>query len=411
MLAGFLEILYDLIVIGAGPAGASAARTAAQHGLRTLMLEKEKLPRNKLCGGGLTPKVLKKLDFSLPKELIENVARSVRIHVGDNLHHFESKQPLVYMTSRARFDSFLAKKAVEVGVELHDKSAVHGLETSKSHVTVKTLTGSFESRILIGADGVGGLTARAGGFYDRWKPDQVALAVESEVYVGEQVVQEFVGTDSFFDLYFGVSPAGYGWIFPKDDHLTVGVGCRLSRLRDGRELFKSFADGLPVLKGFEVPKPQAHLIPLGGTAIVPSARGRILLAGDSAGQVEPMLGEGIYFSIWGGQIAAQVAAESCSQEKFDPKILASYEKRCKRAFGVDFDVAYQLARMSYLEQYDMDRVARYFFDDRNVQDFVVGLMDGSIRYRDAQLKLALPYFKYRLARLGLLGYSKTGPIS
>jgi flavin-dependent dehydrogenase len=245
-----------------------------------------------------------------------------------------------------------------------------------------------------------GPTAKAGGFYDRWKPDQVALAVESEVYVGEEAVQEFAGDDSCFDLYFGASPAGYGWIFPKHDHLTVGVGCRLSRLRDGGELFNSFVSRLPELKGLEVPKPQAHLIPLGGTARVRSARGRIMLAGDSAGHAEPMLGEGIYFSIWAGQIAAQVTAEASSQEKFDTKHLASYETRCRAAFGVDFDVAYQVARMSYLDQYDMDRLARYFFDHRKVQECVVGLMNGSIRYRDARLKLAWPYFKYRLARLG-----------
>jgi flavin-dependent dehydrogenase len=75
--------MYDLIVVGAGPAGAAAARTAAQRGLKTLLVEKEKIPRNKLCGGGVTPKVLSLLDFSLPRELIERSVRSARIHVGE----------------------------------------------------------------------------------------------------------------------------------------------------------------------------------------------------------------------------------------------------------------------------------------------------------------------------------------
>ena len=75
------------------------------------------------------------------------------------------------------------------------------------------------------------------------------------------------------------------------------------------------------------------------------------------------------------------------------------------AFGADFDVAYRVARFSYLEQYDMDRVARFFFSERSVQECMVGLMDGSLRYRDAQVKLAWPYFKYRLAKLGLPFYS------
>ncbi len=87
------------------------------------------------------------------------------------------------------------------------------------------------------------------------------------------------------------------------------------------------------LETFEIPKPQAHLIPLGGAAEVPKARDRILLAGDSAGFAEPLLGEGIYFSIWGGQIAADVAAEACEQEKFDREFLSQYERRCWNAFG------------------------------------------------------------------------------
>ena len=393
--------MYDLIVIGAGPAGTSAARAAAQRGLSTLLLEKEQVPRTKLCGGGVTPKVLTRLDFGLPNELIECETRATRIHVGESVHHFESKQVLVYMTSRAKFDSFLTGKAADAGAELRDKSPVRRIEVTGSHVEVKTSVGRFRSRILIGADGMGGPTARAGGFYDSWKSDQVSYAVESEVYVGERSVQEFVGESAYFDLYFGVSPAGYGWVFPKDDHLTVGVGCRLSRLHSGIELFSDFTKRVGAWEGFEIPKPQAHLIPLGGAARVPSAKDRMLLAGDCAGFAEPLLGEGIYFSIWGGQMAVEAAAEACRLERFNRACLAAYEQRCRTAFGKDFDVAYRVARMTYLEQDGMDRVARFFFEERKFQECMVGLMDGRIRHRDARVKLVRPYFKYRLARLGV----------
>ena len=123
--------LYDLIVVGAGPAGASAARTAAQLGLKTLLLEKDKLPRNKLCGGGVTPKVLKLLGFGLPDELIEYTARSTRIHVGEGCFNFETDRTLVYMTSRTRLDSFLADKAVEAGAELKDGTPAHRIEDKR----------------------------------------------------------------------------------------------------------------------------------------------------------------------------------------------------------------------------------------------------------------------------------------
>lgn len=397
--------MYDLIVVGAGPAGASAARTASQLGLKTLLIEKDRVPRDKLCGGGVTPKVLTRFDFDLPEGLMEREAKATRIRIGEEIYPFETDRTIVYMTSRSKFDAFLTEKAVEAGADLKAGTPVQRIEVKNSHVEVSSSQGSFASRLLIGADGMGGPTARTAGLYDRWQPFEVAYAIESEVPVGEGVVEDFMGQSGYFDLYFGVSPAGYGWVFPKGDHLTAGVGCRLSNLRDARDLFESFVKRVPELKRVSIPNPQAHLIPLGGVANVPISSDRILLAGDSAGFAEPLLGEGIHFAVCGAQIAAQVAAQACNADRFDSKFLETYENQCKEAFGVDFKVAYQVARFSYLEQYDMERVARFFFGEKKVQECMVGLMDGSIRYRDARVKLAWPYFKYRLAKVGLPFYS------
>jgi geranylgeranyl reductase family protein len=390
--------MYDLIVVGAGPAGASAARRAAQHGLRTLLLEKERLPRNKLCGGGITPKVLTKLDFKLPNELIEYEAKALRFHLGERLHEFENGRTLLYLTTRSKFDLFLTEKAVEAGAELKDKNAVRSVDATGTHVDVSTSVENYCSKMVIGADGMGGPTARTSGLYEGWKPDQVAYAIESDVHLGEKRIREFVGDTSCFDLYFGVAAAGYGWVFPKRDHLTMGVGCRLSRLRDGPQLIDNFMKNVDGLEKSEVSKPQAHLIPLGGVTQVPAARDRILLAGDCAGFAEPLLGEGIYFSIWSGQIAADMAAKACELERFDREFLSEYEQKCEKAFGADFEIAYRIACLSYLEQDNMHQIAHFFLDNKMFQKCMVGLMEGSLNYRDVRAKLAWPYFKYRLAR-------------
>jgi geranylgeranyl reductase family protein len=392
--------MYDLTIVGAGPAGSSAARTAAQLGLSTLLLEKEKVPRDKLCGGGVTPKVFQLLDFKLPDQLVECISKSTRIHVGEECSSFETEKTLVYMTSRSKFDTYLTEKAVEAGAELKDGTPVQSVGVAESYVEAKTSAGRFESKMLIGADGMGGPTASSAHLYDRWKPTEVAYAIESEVPVGEQAVQDFVTSRAYFDVHFGVSPAGYGWVFPKDDHLTVGVGCRLSKLRDAHGLFNGFVKRVPEIEGRAIPKPKAHLIPLGGVASVPYVADRILLAGDSAGFAEPLLGEGIYFAILGAQLAARTAAEACENDRFDAEFLSRYTKRCRAAFQSDFDMAYQMAKVSYLEDNDMDRVARLFFSNKRFQEFMVGLMDGSVRYRDARVKLAWPYLKYRLSKLG-----------
>lgn len=309
------------------------------------------------------------------------------------------------MTSRSKFDTFLCEKAAEAGAELKDSTPVRGVEEYESHIEVETPNGSFQGRLVIGADGMGGPTARASHLYQSWDPYQVAYAIESEVPVGEKAVIDFIGSDEYFDIYFGVSQAGYGWVFPKDDHLTVGVGCRLSELRDGQVLFRNFVKGIPEFEGRVIPRPKAHLIPLGGIAKMPVAGSRVLLAGDSAGFAEPLLGEGIYFAIWGGQIAAEFAEQACREDRFDREFLATYMRSCQKAFGTDFEVAYRVACFSYLEQYDMDRVARFFFSERKVQECMVGLMEGTLRYRDVQAKLAWQFLKYQVAKLGLPFYS------
>ncbi|MFI5449772.1 MAG: NAD(P)/FAD-dependent oxidoreductase [Candidatus Bathyarchaeia archaeon] len=391
-------------MVGAGPAGSAAARKAAQLGLNTLLLEKEKMPRDKLCGGGVTPKVLQLLDFQLPNEIIECAPKATRIHVGQNCFTFQTSHPLVYMTSRSKFDNLLFQKAAEAGAEVRDGTPVRSVEAHPEYSEVRTPNGSFQSKMVIGADGMGGPTARSGHLYQSWDPYQVAYAIETEVRVGRDSVLDFIGPEEYFDIYFGVSQAGYGWIFPKDDHLTVGVGCRLSKVRDAQELFGNFVKGIPELQGRAIPKPKAHLIPLGGIAKVPIAADRILLAGDSAGFAEPLLGEGIYFAVLGGQIAAEVALAGCSACRFDQDFLSSYTRRCHKEFGRDFDVAYRVACFSYLEQYDMDRVARFFFSEKKVQECMVGLMEGTMRYRDVQAKLAWQFLKYQVAKLGLLPF-------
>ena len=373
--------------------------------MSTLLLEKEKMPRDKLCGGGVTPKVLKLLDFQLPDDVIECAPKSIRIHVGQKCFKFQTQHPLVYMTSRSKFDSLLYKKAAEAGVEAKDETPARSVEIRPACAEVTTTNGCFQSKMVIGADGMGGPTARSLRLYQSWNPSQVDYAIEAEVTIGEKAVLDFMEDQEYFDIYFGVSQAGYGWIFPKDNHLTVGVGCRLSKLRDAQELFHNFVKAIPELEGLDIPKPKAHLIPLGGSAPVPLTVERTLLAGDSAGFAEPLLGEGIYFAILGGQIAAEIVQEASRVSRFDQDFLSSYVRRCHKEFGADFDIAYRVACFSYLEQYDMDRVARFFFSEKKVQECMVGLICGTMRYRDVQSKLMWQYLKYRMAKLGFPFYS------
>ena len=194
------------------------------------------MPREKLCGGGVTPKVLKLLDFQLPDEVIECAPKSIRIHVGQSCFKFQTSRPLVYMTSRSKFDSLLYQKAAEAGAEVRDRTPAKSVEPHPTYNEVGTSNGSFRAKMVIGADGMGGPTARSSHLYQSWDPHQVDYAIEAEVTVGQKAVLDFIGDQEYFDIYFGVSQAGYGWIFPKEVHRVAQPEplCRVAGRRYSR---------------------------------------------------------------------------------------------------------------------------------------------------------------------------------
>ncbi len=390
--------MKDVIVVGGGPAGAETAYHCAKAGLDVLLLEKKKIPRDKLCGGGITLKVLREIDHPIEMGIFERVTKAARVYVGESVSTFGSEKPLVYMTSRDRFDSELVRRAADAGAEVNDKSAVSEVKVRADEVEVRVNHGQLESRTVVGADGINSLVAESTGLRTVWKPNQVALAMEADFKVGSKAVEDFMTENAYFDLYFGPSTAGYGWIFPKHDRLTVGIGCELDRLSDAREMFQHFVRGLSLPNGSSNPTSLGHLLPIGGQARTKSYGDKVLLVGDSAGFAEPLLGEGIYFAVRGARIAAETLTRALELGDVSRVRLREYEEAWKNDFGKDFEVAYDLARLAYLENFDMTRAVR-FLARPEVWRCMIALMEGEMKYRDVKRKLMLPYLLFRLARL------------
>ena len=153
---------YDAIVMGAGPAGSTAARLLAREGASVLLLEKQKLPRDKPCGGGVTLRAASAQDIDL-SPVIERTIYGARfsLRLGPSFDR-RSPGPLTYMTQRRRLDEFLAEQAAESGAEIHDGEAVREIEVNGT-VTVRTDRDAYTSRLLIGAAGANGLAGRALG--------------------------------------------------------------------------------------------------------------------------------------------------------------------------------------------------------------------------------------------------------
>ena len=292
---------FDVLVVGAGPAGSTTSYRLACAGARVLLVDRARFPRDKPCGGGLTMRAVRLLPFSV-EPVVEDRASDFTFGL-DFDHRFErrAKAPLVLLTQRSRLDEFLAGQAAEAGADFRDGTRVSDLEVTADAAEATVGSSRVQAHALIAADGANGTTARAAGIDDD-RDYGVALegnvphdALDPETYRGRL----------FLEL--GVVPGGYGWVFPKGDHVNVGVGgwareaptlrghlsrfCREYGLDEGR---------LESVRGFRLPliKPKTEL-----------ARGRVALVGDAAGLVDPLSGDGIYEAFLSGRLAAEATLD------------------------------------------------------------------------------------------------------
>jgi geranylgeranyl reductase family protein len=287
---------FDAIVVGAGPAGSTAALRLARAGARVLLLDRERFPRDKPCGGGLTERAVKQLPVSVDPVVEEVVDR---FELGFRYRtRFErgGERPLVLMTQRRRLDTHLAERAAEAGADFRDGLRATSLELGERDATVRFDGTAARAEVVIGADGVSGLTARALGFGQR----RHGVALEGNVSYVHAREDRWRGRAV---VELGTVPGGYAWVFPKGDHVNVGVGGWRSegpRLRE--HLRRACAGyGLPyerleAVRGFRLPMRRAGDSPV---------RGRVMLVGDAAGLVDPLSGDGIYEALLSSRLAAE----------------------------------------------------------------------------------------------------------
>jgi geranylgeranyl reductase family protein len=273
---------FDVAIVGAGPAGSTTAYRLARTRARVLLVDKARFPRDKPCGGGLTMRAVRQLPFSVEPVVEDRITRArCRLRYGPVIER-ESAQVLCLMTQRRRLDAFLVEQAVEAGAEFRDGVRV----TIESERELRLDGKPVQVEALIGADGANGITARTlglgGGIVN-------GVALEGNLPY-EKLPPD--GWRGMLVLELATVPGGYGWIFPKGDHVNIGVGgwgAEGPRLRQhlrvlcahyGIELHQ-----LAELRGHRLPmrRPQTAL-----------ARGRALLVGDAAGVLDPVSGDGIY---------------------------------------------------------------------------------------------------------------------
>ncbi|MBU4220422.1 MAG: geranylgeranyl reductase family protein [Euryarchaeota archaeon] len=316
---------YDAIVVGLGPAGATAAYELSKKGISVLALDKQKHPRYKPCGGGLTARIENILEPDF-KSVVERTISKVNFTFkGSGDIHAVSDRPLVHMVMRDVFDNFLVEKARSSGAEIHEQEKVTHIEEGKDSVLVMTEKNMYAAKLLIGADGVNGIVARTLGLKPR---KRTAVLLEGEVKVREEIFKK-LSEEILFD--FGSVPYGYGWIFPKADHLSIGVGGLKKMIKNPRPYYSVFLSDQYLTDKIESEHKVGYTIPIfdGGSKITSS---RAMLCGDAAALVDPFLGEGIYYAIRSGQIASDVANDMLQGNT----TTESYQERIAREIYPEF---------------------------------------------------------------------------
>jgi geranylgeranyl reductase family protein len=283
---------FEAIVVGAGPAGSTAAFRLAREGARVLLLDKARFPREKPCGGAISTRAARELPFD-PQPVVEHVVDRMEFsYCGGRPIVRGRHSRLAYMTQRRRLDHFLIAQAIDAGTDFRDGAVV----TEISERGVRVDGNWIGSELLIGADGANGSTARSLDLADK---RIYGVALEGNLAHSLIDPERWQST---VVIELGTIPGGYCWIFPKGDHINIGVGGWESTGPTLRKHLKEFCkrrgfdySRLQNMRGYRLParRPNAAL-----------ARGRALLIGDAAGLVDPLWGDGIYTALVSSRLAS-----------------------------------------------------------------------------------------------------------
>jgi geranylgeranyl reductase family protein len=291
---------FDAIVVGAGPAGSTTAYRLASAGACVLLVDKARFPRDKPCGGGLTLRAVRQLPVA-PDPVVEHVVDRMgfRLRYGSRFER-RGRGPLILMTQRRRLDHYLAEQAVSAGAEFRDGVKVADVRADGSGAGATVEGTAVQAAVLVAADGANGTTRKAldlGGEY--------VLGVAFEGNVPRELVGDRF--DGLAELELGTIPGGYGWVFPKGDHVNVGVGGWESEGPTLREHLRVLCRAYGIADE-SVESLRGHRLPLRRAGSI-AARGRALLVGDAAGLVDPLSGDGMYEAFVSSRLAAETIAD------------------------------------------------------------------------------------------------------
>jgi geranylgeranyl reductase family protein len=390
---------YDVTIVGAGPAGSTTAKFLAEKGFKTLLLDKEKFPREKPCGGGLPLRVLQRFPYVVTDKIIETYSSSGTVFSPSLQHKIEINKntPLIAMTLRKKFDFELVKFAIEAGTIFQEATPASSIQITNdvAQVTVDKGT-TIDSEIIVGADGVNSTLARNMGLRARGVEKGVCILQEFEV--DEKIMDEYFKKSRHCYVHSRFkTAAGYGWVFPKKEHLNIGFGIiHMDKNQQQKlNLLTCYQDYITLLKQENLIPQHLKETPVKGGALLThplekTFTDRFLLVGDAAGFINPLSGEGIYYAMSSGQIAAEVIAEALEKNQTRQEFLSQYQTRWQNDFGKDIDLILKVVKRGSMEY--AETVFKIASKDPVLTDLMMGVITGQFSVQQYKWKIVKRFF-------------------
>jgi geranylgeranyl reductase family protein len=379
----------DVLVVGAGPAGATAARTLAAAGARVRLLDRARFPRNKPCGGAISMRVLGRFPYLAAALDRIPTHRISRLHLespGRDSILVRSPSPAALMIRRLEFDDLLVRLAAEAGAEVVEGAEVTQARTADSGIELKTRGGQrFIAQRVIAADGVYSVVARRLGINPGWRPTAVALDMMEET---PNDVLSSVDPDMLWVAYGYGGSEGYSYVFPKRHHVNVGIGYVLDYYKAKVEqspydLQTSFVNALRdrgVLAGRSSREHfTPYQIPVAGPLRI-TATDRVVLAGDAGGFVNGITAEGIYYAMVTGDLAGRALAGAGAQ---------AFERLWRAEIGAELRDSVLVQRDLLTTPSRIDRLVRAAHGAPTVAALIVRYAMGDVSYSAARRRLLL----------------------
>ena len=315
---------FDVLVVGAGPSGSSAAKAAAEAGAKVALVDRATFPRYKTCGGGLIGQSLSSIPHEPPVR--EDIHRATFTLRGEHQIDHESELPVIKTVMRDEFDSWLMKQAVSAGAQFEPGCDIRQIDETPDYVDVRGEGRWYRTKWLIGADGTSSRVARYLGVDLR----TIDLGLEVEVSTPRSLRETWAQK---IHLDWGPIPGSYGWVFPKDDVLTVGVIASKGMGEETRAYLRAFLERNG-LERAEVIRDSGHLTRC-RSRTSPLARNRVAVVGDAAGLLEPWTREGISFAVRSGRAAGECFGSAKGLVESDPAAL--YARHIENSLVVEME--------------------------------------------------------------------------